>query len=289
MNGAVKLHDGRSVGIAEFGAADGDAVLWCHGGPGSRLEPAWLDDEARAAGLRVIGIDRPGYGDSPPAPGRTIVDGARDLLAVADHLGLDRFATVGVSTGGAYSLATAAVAPDRVSAVVACCSMTDMSYGPARSTMSPAHALDVWDAPDRDAAIVAATAAHGPHGEKLQGSDGVRTIICAEDRALFADAHWMGHAMAAFPAMFRWGLEGYADDRIADGAGWIDFDVNAIRCPVTVLHGTLDAMCQPVHAEHTASIVPNARLRMMEGHGHFSIEAFVIPTLKELLAGDHPG
>ena len=41
---------------------DGTAVLWCHGGPGSRLEPAAFAPDAAKAGFEYIGIDRPGYG-----------------------------------------------------------------------------------------------------------------------------------------------------------------------------------------------------------------------------------
>jgi pimeloyl-ACP methyl ester carboxylesterase len=288
MNGAMTLADGRVVGVAEFGRPDGEAVLWCHGGPGSRLEPMWLGDQARDAGLRLVGIDRPGYGHSPPRPGRTIVDGARDVLAVADHLGIDRFATVGVSTGGVYALATAAVAPERVTAVVPCCAMTDMRFEPARSTMSAPHTLSVWAAPDRESAIAAATDSHGLHGEKLTDG-GVRAILSDNDRLLFADPAWMRDAMASFPEMFRWGLEGYADDRIADGGGWVGFDVADIRCPVVVLHGADDQMCRPVHAEHTVAIVPGASLDLRPGDGHFSIEAHVVPTLRELLLSAQPG
>jgi pimeloyl-ACP methyl ester carboxylesterase len=103
-------------------------VLWCHGGPGSRLEPAYLRREASEAGLRIIGIDRPGYGLPAPQPGRTIADWVTEALAVAGHLGIGQFAAVGISTGGAYALALAALAPERVLGVVACCSMTDMRW-----------------------------------------------------------------------------------------------------------------------------------------------------------------
>ena len=73
-------------------------------------------DEAAEAGFRLIGIDRPGYGLSTPWPGRSIVDWVPDGIAVADHLGIGRFVAVGVSTGGAYVLALAALHPDRVPA-----------------------------------------------------------------------------------------------------------------------------------------------------------------------------
>ena len=274
--------DGRSLGVAEFGDSDGTAILWAHGGPGSRLEPAWLEASAAHAGLRIIGIDRPGYGMSTPQPRRTISSVVVDMLAVADQLSIDRFAAVGVSTGGAYALALAALAPSRVLGVVACCSMTDMSWAPGRSTMSQPHAHAVWDAPDRDAAIAAAVEAHGHNGSKMLGG-GMSAALADLDRQLFADPDWMQPAMDGFPQMFTFGLEGYADDRIADGPGWIDFDVALIRCPVTVLHGTNDKMVDTIHPQHTAAIVPGAELVLVDEHGHFSIEALVVPTLARLL------
>jgi pimeloyl-ACP methyl ester carboxylesterase len=274
--------DGRSLGVAEFGDPDGTVILWAHGGPGSRLEPSWLDAASARVGLRIIGVDRPGYGMSTPQPGRTISSVVADMLGVTDQLSIRSFATVGVSTGGSYALALAALAPSRVLGVVTCCSMTDMSWAPGRATMSQLHVHAVWDAPDRNAAIAAAVEAHGENGSKMLGG-GLSPALADLDQKLFADPAWMRPAMDGFPQMFTFGLEGYADDRIADGPGWIDFDVAKIRCPVIVLHGTEDKMVDIIHPHHTAAIVPGAELVLVDDHGHFSIEALVIPALARFL------
>ena len=121
---AILLADSRTVGFVDYGSPAATAVLWCHGGPGSRVEPTHLRSRARAAGLRIVGIDRPGYSLSAPQPARTIAGWVPDALAVAGHLGIEQFVTVGTSTGGAYALALAALARERVLGVVACCSMT---------------------------------------------------------------------------------------------------------------------------------------------------------------------
>src|SRR4051812_8299614 len=273
--------DGRQVGYADFGPPDGIPVLWCHGGPGSRFEPAPLADAAATAGFRLIGIDRPGYGLSEPQPGRTLVGWTRDAIAVADRLGAEQFATVGVSTGGAYALALAAMQPSRVLGVVACAAMTDMRCEECRSTMSPLHAHAVWEAPDRDAAIAAATEAHGENGSRMVE---MASQLPPSDAALFADPAWLAAMRAeAVPAMFAWGFEGYADDRIADKAGWVDFDAQSITCPVTVLQGSADIIVDPIQARHTVDLVPRAELRLVEGLGHFSILPEVVPTLVAML------
>jgi pimeloyl-ACP methyl ester carboxylesterase len=64
----------------------------------------------------------------------------------------------------------------------------------------------------------------------------------------------------------------------------VTFDVNAIRCPVIVLHGGLDRMAKVVNAEHTAAIVPNAKLLVHPELGHFSIEDEVVPTIVRMLS-----
>lgn len=297
-DGVIGLADGRSVGFADLGSTDlgstdlgstdlgrtdATAVLWCHGGPGSRLEPAHLTAEADRAGLRLVGVDRPGYGLSTPDPGRTIAGWVPEALAVADHLGIEQFATVGVSTGGAYALALAALAPDRVLGVVACCSMTDMSWQPARATMSPAHALAIWDAPDRDAALAAAVESHGENGAKMLGG-GMGPALAPSDLALFRDPAWAAAKAAEWPEMFSHGLEGLTDDRLADGPGWVTFDVTTIGCPVTVLHGGADRMVDVMQARHTVDLVPTARLEIHDDLGHFSIETRVIGAVTTTLA-----
>jgi pimeloyl-ACP methyl ester carboxylesterase len=103
---------------AEHGDPDGFPVLFFHGTPGSRLGHDRLGAAALVRGLRLVCPDRAGIGRAAPARGRrALADAADDVAALADHLGLDRFAVVGYSGGGAYALAAAARLGQRVSAV----------------------------------------------------------------------------------------------------------------------------------------------------------------------------
>ena len=119
-------------------------------------------------------------------------------------------------------------------------------------------------------------------GSKMRGQ-GMAAALAPSDLALFGDPEWMKEAVAAFSAMFAQGLEGYTDDRLADGPGWVTFDVSAIRCPVTVLHGGSDRIVDVIHAHHTAELVPNADLVIFDGLGHFSIATKVVPAISSLL------
>jgi pimeloyl-ACP methyl ester carboxylesterase len=284
-DGTIDLPDGRTLGYHEFGPADGVAVLWCHGGPGSRMEPNTVAAAMADDGIRVIGFDRPGYGLSTPRPGRSIEACVPDTLALADHLGIDAFYAVGVSTGGAYALSTAAIAPERVIGVIACCALTDMRDAECKQVMSQGAIADIWSSANRDEALAFAADQFGEDGTKmLSGADDAGIGLAEADMAMFTDPEFLAGMIASLQPMFAWGAQGYADDRLADGPGWGGFDVGAIRCPVVVLHGMADTICPVINAHHTADIVPNSELHLTERDGHFSVVAQVPGVLAEMMA-----
>jgi len=279
--GLIIVKDGRSVAYVDYGTPGDTAVVWCHGGPGSRLEPEICAAAAARLGLRLVGIDRPGYGRSTPDIGRTIGGWVPDALAVVDHLGIDRFVSVGASTGGAYALALASLSR-RVIGAVACCALTDMRWAEGRAMIPSAH--PVWEAPTRQAAAAKVVEQFGERGEKIA----VHTTgegITASDRALFDNAEILAIWLRNIQEMFAQGVGGYTDDRLADGGGWGSFDVSAITCPVMVLHGSIDTFIPVAHAYHTVALVPGATLRIVDDRGHFSILTDIPSAIGQVVAG----
>lgn len=114
---SLQLSGGRRLGYAEYGEPNGKPVFLFHGNPGSRYEWIRVAGPEIMQGRRAIAPDRPGFGQSDFHPGRTHLDWARDIGELADHLGIQRFAVVGFSSGGAHALACAQAMPDRVSAL----------------------------------------------------------------------------------------------------------------------------------------------------------------------------
>lgn len=101
------------------------------GFPSSRIEGAGLDPEASKVGARIIAVDRPGYGLSSPHKEHSLLNHAKDVDALANHLGLQRYGVLGISGGGPYALACARVLPaDKLRAVSIVCGLgsPDMGY-----------------------------------------------------------------------------------------------------------------------------------------------------------------
>jgi pimeloyl-ACP methyl ester carboxylesterase len=99
----IRLRGGRRLGYAERGDPGGRPLLYFHGWPGSRVEGCLGDEPARAKGIRLMALDRPGMGLSDHQPRRALVDWPDDVIEVAAALRLDRFAVLGISGGGPYA------------------------------------------------------------------------------------------------------------------------------------------------------------------------------------------
>ena len=116
----LTLKDGRTLGYAEYGDPAGTPIIGFHGTPGSRLMMKAVEKAACLAGARIIAPDRPGYGLSQPAPDAALLAYADTVAELAEALGIERFAVMGVSGGGPYALACAYKLPQHltVAAVV---------------------------------------------------------------------------------------------------------------------------------------------------------------------------
>jgi pimeloyl-ACP methyl ester carboxylesterase len=114
----VHTPDVRLLAVEDSGDPAGWPTLVHHGTPSSRhvIRYGPYVRDAAERGLRLIGYDRPGYGESSPQPGRTVADTAADVRAICVDLGIDRLATWGHSGGGPHVLACAALLPDLVTA-----------------------------------------------------------------------------------------------------------------------------------------------------------------------------
>lgn len=107
----VVLPDGRTLGYAAYGTPSGTPLLYFHGFPSCRLEAYGLQAIAARHNVRLLALDRPGFGLSTDDPQRRFTDWAADVQAFAAELDLSRFAILGASGGGPFALACAQQLP----------------------------------------------------------------------------------------------------------------------------------------------------------------------------------
>ncbi|MCU7932465.1 MAG: alpha/beta hydrolase [Candidatus Thiodiazotropha sp. (ex Codakia rugifera)] len=117
----IMLSDSRTLAYLDIGDPEGLPVFYFHGGPGSRLEGIIFEELNQQLGIRMISLDRPGYGLSDFQEDRTYLNWPDDVSELADQLGIDRFAVLGWSSGGPHAAAVAHKIPQRltVAAIVA--------------------------------------------------------------------------------------------------------------------------------------------------------------------------
>lgn len=110
----TQTSDGREVAYAEYGSPAGSPVVCFHGTPGSRVLGELFDGTASERGVRLLAIDRPGYGRSDGWSARELGDTGKFVSPVLVDAGVSSAGVVGFSGGGPHALALAATRPDLV-------------------------------------------------------------------------------------------------------------------------------------------------------------------------------
>lgn len=276
MFDTVTLRDGRTLEYADLGDPAGRPVLFLPGTPATAGQGLVVAEGASVNGVRVIAVSRPGYGDSTNTP-PGLISAAADALELADQLGLGRFATLGISGGGPFSLALGALGAERVTSVT-----LHAGTGPYFEVMAPTEedagdrrAMAMYEAGDVDGAIGAMVAsADGDFGPLRELSD------AAFEEALGAmvppGETWLQRhpdAAVVFSADFRRAVQtsaGCVRDLLSWGGAW-DVDLSAVRQPVRLVTGESDRMVPPPHSEWLLERLPHAELVVVPGgHGDVS-------------------
>jgi pimeloyl-ACP methyl ester carboxylesterase len=276
---SVVLPDGRTLAYTDLGASSGPVVMYFHGAPSSRLDLVYFHDDLADRGLRVISADRPGFGRSSLKPGRRREDWPTDVVALANHIGVQSFAVLGLSSGGPYALTCAALLPDRVTAAAVVGGETDFAWTPAWDGYAEYEAT-LMRIGDEERGTVWCESRYGSDGA---GFFEVAQDIAPADRAAFDDEAFTAALTASVHEAFRQGVGAYAQDVVIQGRPWA-FDPHAIVAPVLIHHGEADTMTPAAHSRHTAELIPGARLTMWPHDGHISLITRIPDIAAELVA-----
>lgn len=266
----IELSDGRRLAYAGVGPERGTPVLYMHGAIGSPVGCSIaLEQVMVELGVRYVMVNRPGFGGSDLAPGRTIRDFAGDVLQLADRIGLGRFAIAGVSAGGPYALACAHELGDRVSAVAACSSLSPLCAPHATPGISKRVRL----------ALLALSRAPGLCGDVgdaalplMRRHPGLlRSLIALGasrgDREVIRRPAERDAAIASFMNATAWGIRGMVEDYLVYSRPW-GFSPADIATEVHVWHGMADALVPVEHALQLAASLPACRAFFDPDEGH---------------------
>ncbi|MFE2294870.1 alpha/beta fold hydrolase [Streptomyces sp. NPDC059452] len=260
MNRTVLTFDSIARGLAEYGDPHGHPVVMHHGLLGDAGLPAVWDTLARDAGVRLIAVERPGYGASDPAPMTAVGDWTAHLLPVLEACGVDAFDVLGLSAGAPYAYALAAALPERVRRVWV---LSGLPYVPDDAVRHryPEEAEPVWtfyrEAPEDEVVARFAGAAQR----------------MAE---VFADSPWV---LASLPGLAAHGWRGPAREVRLQTRPW-GFVPGEVAQPVRLWHAPGDEEVPFPAAEATAALLPAARLTEQAAPDHLPSEE----TLRQLFA-----
>lgn len=226
---------------------EGPAMILVPGlGAGSKLFGT-LPRRFVHAGFQCISFDPVGVAPSSPHQGAyDLEEASRDLLAIADLLGLERFDLVGTSLGGKIALVTAARATQRVRRLVMLASaavLTPRSRRIYRFFEVITERLQAAELAEVMAAFMFGGSFHQRRPKvvedivrSMQFDDVTRALMIAQARCLH------------------------------------DFDggpiATQVTCPTLCVAGAEDTLTGPDEVRATAESIPNARYELVQNAGH---------------------
>ena len=278
--------DGRSLTVYDAGDRDGRPILFHHGTPASGVPFEQHVAMARQQGVRLLSYDRAGYGESTRQPGRVVADVVQDVEAIADALGLEQFATWGLSGGGPHALATAAGLPDRVVAVAAVASIAppDRPELDLTAGMGEGNIVEFGLAQQGEEALRPALERDVADLGKLDVPgfiEAMRPFLSDLDSAAL-DGELGAYLLDGFRRSLARSVDGWVDDDLAFTRPW-GFELESVPVPTLVVQGRQDLMVPWAHGEWLARNLPSAEAWLREDEGHLTLLVSVVPHLHEWL------
>ena len=272
---SLALPDGRTLAYDDVGARAGATVVYLHGTPDSRRgRPA--DEAAVGAGVRLLAVDRPGFGDSDLAPGATLASLGDDLARLLDEVEVEQAVVrrlVGRRPRGARcghvgsSRATAGgVGTDRHAPAGGGLRRSRTCSAPWETVVAPSPRSPARSRPSELAAEVAPYLVPSPIDGAIARAH-VLELAGETGRAELAGVTGAVEALAAgLVASVQEGGQGLVDDierQLERG-----LDLTAVTCPVRTFHGSLDEISPPEVGTWLVAHLREAVLDLTPGAGH---------------------
>ncbi len=258
------------MGFAEFGEPNGAPVFMFHDLWGNRSLRHPDDSILKRLGIRLIGVDRPGYGVSTRNPGRGIMDVVDDLMLLSKALKLERFAVLGYSAGGPYALAIAWRFPQIVThcAVVACWPPLDHAYG--FRALHPLYGRLFQLASGNESMFRLLLRGFYIFDGQRSADQYIRELgssLSRNDQAVLSNIDLFSGRRAMWDEVRSAGSDIIADEIISLTRSW-GYHLQSIRVPVDIWWGEADLFCSPIVGERMAKMIPKARPHCEAQAGH---------------------
>lgn len=270
----LRLADGRQLSYAEYGAPDGVPVLYFHALNASRLELLLHAGKLREGGVRLIAVDRPGYGHSSFLERRDYREFTPDVRALLDELRLEAVHLLSASAGSAHAIHTAWAMPERVRSVQCTAVVPPIDHILASDSPSVLNGMmnqffRVVPSLLRPAMELAL---FGQTVESLLSSmstaRGNNAFSLAEpDIAYITQPEHLPYFVASTMESLHQGPRAWAMESVLINQPW-SIDLAEVRVPVHLWHGTHDGLVPMDMVEGFRQALPEAELTVLEGDTH---------------------
>ena len=271
----ITLRDGRVLEYFTLGPENGYPVVHFDALAGMTIDivgyPAECLEHLEQENVRLITPCRPGGFRSDMKVMTSLRNFAPDVEELLDQIGVDRFSICSVSYGSGSAMAVAHELQHRVDRIV----MSSVSY--------PGYKHPDWRELDLFYQMSGILGRYWPSMLRQIIPFLVRSVMQNVDRyfdrtckkaksphdiALLSHPTMRRRTVEMLAERTASGMDGMVEENLLNAQGW-DFNVQDIRVPVDIAHGTLDNVTPVQGAELLAEHLPEARLFRLQDKGHY--------------------
>lgn len=281
----LTLADGRNMAYQEYGDLNGEPVVHCHSVAGCRLELA-LDSQKilKQKSVRLIVMDRPGYGASDPDPETSFIHWVKDLIQLVDHLNIEKFSLSGYAMGGVYALACAHEAPERVKRIAIISSGYALLTTEDYRDISPVYKMNYRIAKymPKLYALFSTIQIKGILSDPDAFVKQLSKKVDQADSEILSSEAFRLEKITTLKESLRQGGKAFGKSVIQLMHDWF-FEPSTIKTSMDIWHGTNDYHVPLVVAQRLNKKVKNSRCFIREGEGHFMFYTHWEEILEQLL------
>ncbi len=279
----LTLPDRRVLSWYEYGDPDGRPVLTLDNLGAALPDHSYFDDWYREQGLRMIMIVRPGYGISTYKPDMEFRDFGPDILALCEHLALDRPPMAAFCGGGPYALCAAALYPDIFDRLGLLASTVPIEHFEL-DKLDPVHNmfLRLFRRDPRLFVLVGRLGIRGVQKAPEKFFAMIARGLCEQDKAVLNNPDLLQRTIKCMRRSHFQGARIMIDEYLRMQHPW-HVDLGKISMPVMQWHGEDDRIISIGSARGLAGDLPGVRFRSFPGLGRFMVYQVWKEFLSELL------
>ncbi len=247
-------------------------ILFFHGFPGSSAQAELFSPHLASLDLDVLCVDRPGYNQTQSKDSEQLMLNTRIHRELLMQLGWSQCEFVAVSGGTPFLFSLVGKHPELATHVTVVSGLAPIFSAPFANILGWKTLAGLRALPYIPGSLISGALTHATSGKKNERLKLLRHFLPTSkpDELIMQDEGVQLALNLGLKEAFLQNGHGPKRDAVAYQSNW-KVNLGSFQGPVQIWHGSEDLILPPKIGEAMAGLLPQSKLHMIEGEGHYSL------------------